>query len=166
VNVAQRLEQSARDHADRPALIAGDRRWTYGQLDDEASALAGGLAALGLAAGERIGLHLPNSPEFALAYYAAQKIGLVPLSLNVTYRAEEIEYIVADAAASAVVTADPVAVNLPGRERMPSVRHVIDAKELAGSFGYRLERARPVDMFPHTPHIETVAMLARARGVL
>ncbi len=37
-----------------------------------------------------------------------------------------------------------------------------NVKELTGAWGYRLERARPVDMFPHTPHIETVALLARA----
>ncbi|MGH3104756.1 MAG: class I SAM-dependent RNA methyltransferase, partial [Gaiellaceae bacterium] len=36
-----------------------------------------------------------------------------------------------------------------------------DVKQLGADWGYRLERARPVDMFPHTPHVETVALLTR-----
>ncbi|HEV8584569.1 MAG TPA: long-chain fatty acid--CoA ligase [Methylomirabilota bacterium] len=165
MNVAQLLERAALHHADRPALVAGDRRWTYRELDAAVSRLAGGFAGLGLAPGDRLGLHLPNWPEFALAYYAAQKCGLVPLSLNVTYKADEIEYIVGDARAAAVVTADPVSGNLPSRDRMPSVRHLLNAKDLAG-LGGAPRRALEVDREETAAILYTSATTGRPKGVM
>ena len=154
MNVAQLLERSALYHADRTALVAGDRRWTYRELDAAVSALAGGLAGLGLHPGERLGLHLPNWPEFVLAYYAAQKCGLVPLSLNVTYKAEEIEYIVAAGVASATM-----------RDRLPSVRHLLDAKDLASLRGAP-RPALDVDREATAAILYTSATTGRPKGVM
>ena len=165
MNVARLLERSALHFPARTALVAGDRSWTYQALDDAVSALAGGLAGLGLHAGQRIALHLPNRPEFVLAYYAAQKVGLVPLSLNVTYKADEIEYILADAAASAVVTARDVAANLPARARMPSVLHVIDAADLATLRAAPL-RAVERDRDETAAILYTSATTGRPKGVM
>ncbi len=165
MNVAELLERAAFHYRDRPALIFGDRCWTYGELDAQASTLAGGLAGLGLTPGQRIGLHLPNSPEFVLAYYAAQKAGLVPLSLNVTYAGEEIRYIVNDAAASAIVTAPPVAAQLPPPDALPSVRHRLDARDLA-SLGGKPLRALDRDRDETAAILYTSATTGRPKGVM
>ena len=166
MNVAQLLERSALYHADRPALIFGERRWTYAELDDAASALAAGLAGLDLRPGERVALHLPNRPEFVLAYYAALKTGLVPLSLNTSYKAEELEYIVGNAAAAMVVTAEGIDANLPSRSRMPSVRHLLHAKDLDGLRGSERRTAVDMDRDATAAILYTSATTGRPKGVM
>ncbi|MBI4609750.1 MAG: long-chain fatty acid--CoA ligase [Candidatus Rokubacteria bacterium] len=173
MNVAQMLERSAFYFADRPALVFRGRRWTYRELDREASALASGLRGLGLKPGERLGLHLPNWPEFVLTYYAAQKTGLVPLSLNVTYKADELAYLCQDGEVAGVVTADPVAGNLPPRASVPSVRHLIrvgspvgDAVDFAGLRGDPAFRALDLDRDETAAILYTSATTGRPKGVM
>ena len=141
MNVAHNLERAARYFPDRTALIFNERRWSYRELDRAASSLAAGLKSLGLAPGERLGLHLPNWPEFVLTYYAASKIGVVPIALNVVYKTDELAYIIGDGEAAAVVTTEPVARSLPARDRIPSVRHLIRVDGAAG--GAAAARAGP-----------------------
>ena len=166
MNVAGLLEQAARWHPERPALIDGEQRWTYRELDAACSVLAGRFARLGLQAGDRIGLHLPNSAEFVLTYYAAQKLGGVPLSLNVTYAAEEIAYIAGDATPKAVITAAAVAGNLPPRDRMPSVAHVLPAEEFAALPGGEPRRALDLDREATAAILYTSATTGRPKGVM
>jgi acyl-CoA synthetase (AMP-forming)/AMP-acid ligase II len=164
MNVAQLLERSALYHADRSALIFGERSWTYAELDRDVSALAAGFAALDLRRGERVALHLPNRPEFVLAYYALLKAGFVPLSLNTSYKADELEYIIGNAAAAMVITADGVDANLPSRPRMPSVRHLLHAKDLDGLRGRAMRRALEVDREDTAAILYTSATTGRPRA--
>jgi long-chain acyl-CoA synthetase len=166
MNVAQLLERSALYHADRPALIFGERRFTYAELDRDVSTLAAGFAALDLRRGERVALHLPNRPDFVLAYYAALKVGLVPLSLNISYKAAELEYIIGNAAAAMVVTADGIDASLPSRDRMPSVRQLLHAKDLDGVRGRAMLRAADVDRDDTAAILYTSATTGRPKGVM
>jgi long-chain acyl-CoA synthetase len=166
MNVAQLLERAALHHAARPGLIFGDRTFTYAELDRDVSALAAGFAALGLTRGDRVALHLPNRPEFVLAYYAAQKAGLVPLSLNITYKSEELEYIIGNAAAAAVITTDGIEANLPPRPRMSSVRHLLHAKDLASLRGGTPMRAVDCDREEMAAILYTSATTGKPKGVM
>jgi long-chain acyl-CoA synthetase len=122
VNVAQLLEASARHFPDRPALVFGERVWSYAALDRDAGRLAAGLAGVGLGPGARVCLHLPNGPEFVLAYYACQKLGATVVALNVTYRRDELAYIIRDSEAAAILSASPAAAELPPASETPAVR--------------------------------------------
>ena len=165
MNVAELLERAALLYGDRPALVFGERRWTYRELDAAVSTLAGGLAGLGCEPGERIALHLPNCPEFVLVYYAAQKCGLIPLSINVTYKAEEIGYIVGDAAASVLLTANSVAAHLPPSRAMPTVRHHLNVRDLASLTGKPL-LALDRDRDETAAILYTSATTGRPKGVM
>lgn len=131
MNVAHLLEASARHFPARPALVFGDRCWTYADLDRDAGRVAAGLARLGVRPGERVCLHLGNRPEFVLAYYGCQKLGATPVALNVTYVREELAYIVRDSAPAAILSGAPFADQLPEPGATPSVRARVGTGEAA-----------------------------------
>jgi long-chain acyl-CoA synthetase len=108
-NVSDLVSRAAARHPAKPALVAGSRTVTWGELDGAVSALAAGLLARGLAAGDRVGLLLPNGIEFATAYFGVLRAGLVALPLNTAYTAAEIGYQLSDSGASLVLASDALA---------------------------------------------------------
>lgn len=111
---------------DREALIFRDEVTTYRDLDGQIEHAMAGLANLGIEQGDRVGLYLPNIPQFALAYYGVLRLGAVVVPLNVLYGSEELAYIANDCGVKAIVTATPLypAVAKAVVES-PSVAHVV-----------------------------------------
>ncbi|HSM35608.1 MAG TPA: AMP-binding protein [Longimicrobiales bacterium] len=105
-SVALTLAARAKGAPDAPYLLFGDQTLTYGQVDARAAALAASLHELGIARGDRLGLVLPNWPEFAIAAFAAAKLGVVIVPLNPREPAAELQYMLRHSEAAAVVTAE------------------------------------------------------------
>jgi long-chain acyl-CoA synthetase len=98
------MRATAARFPDRPAITFRDEVITFTAFERESNRLANGLAALGLAAGDRIALYLPNSPQYQLAFYAASKLGAIACPMNPSYREREITYHVNDSGAKVILT--------------------------------------------------------------
>ncbi|MET1008079.1 MAG: class I adenylate-forming enzyme family protein [Propionibacteriaceae bacterium] len=81
---------------------------TWSELETQVSAVAAGLAAHGLVAGHRVALHGPNSVEFVVAYFAALRAGFVCVPLNPDATADELQTMLHDSGARAVLSAGEV----------------------------------------------------------
>jgi fatty-acyl-CoA synthase len=105
-SVAQVLEAQAAEHPDRVFLIYGHRRLTYGQVDARATALAAALHGLGIGAGDRIALDLPNWPEFVISTFAAAKLGATIVPLNPRFTVPELQFMLRHSEAAVVITVE------------------------------------------------------------
>ena len=79
-------------NADVEAIIAGDERLTFKQLDETSDRLARGLVARGIGKGDRVGIAMRNCPAWVLAYMAAIKAGAIATLLNGWWQPDELEY--------------------------------------------------------------------------
>lgn len=90
------LAQSASRFADHACTIYKDQSISFAQMDTLSDQLAAALGALGVEKGDRVGLLLPNIPQFVLAFYAILKAGGVVVALNPQYKQRELEYQIED----------------------------------------------------------------------
>ncbi|MBI2360043.1 MAG: AMP-binding protein [Deltaproteobacteria bacterium] len=98
------LDQTAQSYPDKTALIAREGKLTFAQLREQVKNLAGHLRAEGIKSGDRVGLLLPNSIAFTLAYYASQRIGAVTVVLDARLRGKELAAVLRDADLRLLIT--------------------------------------------------------------
>jgi amino acid adenylation domain-containing protein len=164
------LHDSAQRHPDKLALVCGERRVTYAEVNNGANALAHGLLKLGLQRQQRVVIFLDNSVEAVQAIYAAMKAAGMFVVVNPQTKGDKLAFILNDAEASILVTTtrlyEAVASDLQG---CPSLQHVLladldgrvaqrpgaDALRASGKpvhLAAELMAAEPTDL-PHNPNI-------------
>ena len=150
--IGRHFDRIAARWGDRDALIVRHQgvRWTYAELKRRIDALAGGLLALGLEPGDRVGIWSPNNSEWTLTQLATAKAGLILVNINPAYRVAELEYAINKVGCKALVLASAFKTS----DYAGMVRQL--APEIAGSAPGRLESAR-------LPSLRTLILIGRAR---
>jgi long-chain acyl-CoA synthetase len=98
-NLALALSETAAMYPDQPAVRLGDSTLTYAELDRASARVAALLNFNGFRPGDRVGLMLPNVPEFATIYYGVLRAGGVVVPMNPLLKEREVEYYVMDSGA-------------------------------------------------------------------
>ena len=101
LNLSILLEDSARAYPERTAVVLGDTRLSYAQVNAAANQVANMLVARGILPGDKVALSCPNLPYFPIVYYGILKAGAVVVPLNVLLKGREIAYHLKDSEAGA-----------------------------------------------------------------
>src|SRR6185437_4487544 len=97
------IERNARLHPNRLAFALGDERVTHAAYRARAERLAAGLAGAGVRPGDRVGVVSQNNLEFVDLYGAAARLGAILVPVNWRLSADEVAYVIADAAPKIVI---------------------------------------------------------------
>ncbi|MEV5575414.1 non-ribosomal peptide synthase/polyketide synthase [Spirillospora sp. NPDC052269] len=120
-SLVELFEARVADSPDAVAVVAGETRWTYGELDAEADRVAGLLRECGVGPGARVMLLLPRSAWTVASVVGVVKAGAAYVPVDVDSPAERIAYVLADARPAAVLGM-PAALNaLPADVNVPRV---------------------------------------------
>src|SRR6266700_3317753 len=106
--IGENLRRIATTFGDSDAVVdvPSGRRWTYRQLDADVDAVAIGLLAGGIEAGDRVGIWAPNCAEWVLLQYATARIGAILVNINPAYRSHELGYVLRQSGIRLLISAE------------------------------------------------------------
>ncbi len=138
ISFGQLLRQRAESFQDKTAVVCGDRRWSYKDLDLKADQLAAGFQRVGISEGDIVVVQLPNIAEFFAICFALFRLGALPVMALPAHRRAEISYFCQFTEAKAYIAADQFAgfdyreLAREVEEDAPALEHIVvvgDAEE-------------------------------------
>ncbi|MBN2075573.1 MAG: AMP-binding protein [Dehalococcoidales bacterium] len=104
MNLKSVLERTASRYGDKVAIVYGDQKVTYTDLNEKSNRFAHALLNARITAGDRVALFLSNSPEFFIALFGITKIGAIPLPLDQQYKLREMRSLFNNSLPAAIVS--------------------------------------------------------------
>lgn len=124
IAMPEALARSARDYPDQVALVMMGKMIPFRDLDELVNRFATALDALGVQAGDKVAISLPNMPQAVVAAYAVFRLGAVVVMMNPLYTEREMEYQLSDSDSTTVVCLDllvPRIIKLKERTQVRSI---------------------------------------------
>jgi long-chain acyl-CoA synthetase len=122
------LAETARKFPDHPSLIYKDNTITYREYKETIDRFAAALQSLGVKKGDRVAIHLPNCPQYPIAYAATLLIGAVVVPCNPVYTPRELNHQLKDSGAEVIVTLSATYPMVKSIRADTNLRHVVVAK--------------------------------------
>ncbi len=122
------LAEMANKYPFRPAIIFKDNAISYRDFNRSVDRFAAAFKEMGLEKGDRVAIHLPNCPQFPIAYYAALRCGAIAVPCNPVYTARELSHQLVDSGAIVAVTLSNTYRLIKQIRDQTRLEHVIVAK--------------------------------------
>jgi long-chain acyl-CoA synthetase len=127
------LQNAVAQHAGSDAVVCGGTRWSYAALDAEVARIAAGLAAAGVARGERVLMFMGNRPEFVSVLFAIARLGAIAVPVGEREQMPGLAYMLQQCGACAIVFDEVLADRVPPAADVPALRLRIVAGSGAGA---------------------------------
>ncbi len=110
---------------DRPATAFMGAQLTFGEVRSQVDRLATSLARLGIRKGDRIGIMLPNCPQYLISFFAIVRLGAIITNINPIYTPREVEMVARDSGMRAIIVLDLMAPLVLGVRSNTSIEYIV-----------------------------------------
>jgi len=167
MSLGQMLEETCAAFPERVALIYEERRITYEELNRAVNALGTKLKEAGFEKGDKLAIMLPNCPEFVIAYFAAQKIGAVAVTINVLSTPYELHHLLSNSDAKGLITTASLAGKFEEiKKELPLCRFLLihDEQTVSSPFQKAIKEGNPSLTMPQF-HDDDPAVMIYTSGL-
>ncbi len=119
------LNLSATHHPDRAATVFLGAELTFRELKQQADKLAAALSRLGIRKGDRVGIMLPNCPQYLISFFAITRLGAIVANVNPIYTPREVELVAKDSGMRVMIALDGLAGMVQGIQANSQIEQII-----------------------------------------